>query len=103
MFGSKQDIVSSFCLIFLIKLFHAQKMMLIFIKYFLEKKPSLSHYITKVKKEKKRIYPPPFSNHPIPRHQRNNSLKKKKKTHLPTLRNNQASPSHITQEKNPLG
>jgi hypothetical protein len=49
---------------------------LIFIKYFLEKKYSLSHHITKEKKTKKK-YPCAFSKHPIPHHQKNNSLEKK--------------------------
>jgi hypothetical protein len=44
------------------------------------------------------IYSPPFSNHSIPHHQRNNPFKNKKKPHFPTLRNNQISPSHATQE-----
>jgi hypothetical protein len=49
-------------------------------------------YITKENKNAT-----PFSNHPIP-----HLFKKQKKSHLPTLRNNQTSPSHITQENNPL-
>jgi hypothetical protein len=46
---------------------------LIFIKYFLEKKISLSHHTTKEKKTKEK-YPFAFSKHPIPHHQKNNSL-----------------------------
>jgi hypothetical protein len=58
--------------------------MLNFIKYFLEKIPSLSHYITKEKKEKKKISTPTSPTAPSPHHQRNNSLKNKKKpTFLP--------------------
>ncbi len=60
-----------------------------------------SHHIMKEKQEKQRIYPPPFSNNPILNHQRNNSLETKKTPNLPTLRNNQTSPSHATQETTP--
>jgi hypothetical protein len=49
--------------------------------------------------KKKYIYPPFFSNHSIPHHQRNNSLQNKKIPHLSTLRNNQTSPSHATKKQ----
>jgi hypothetical protein len=59
--------------------FHSlKKRLLTFIKYFLEKKSSLSHHVTKDKKREKKIVPPPLSNDPIPHHQKNNSLKIKK-------------------------
>jgi hypothetical protein len=53
--------------------------------------------------KKEGICPPPFSNHPIPHHQRNNSLKKEKTPHLPTLKKNQTSPSYATTQKTTLG
>jgi hypothetical protein len=47
---------------FVLKFFHSPKKILIFIKYFLEKKSSLSHHITKEKKTKKK------HTHPLPPH-----------------------------------
>jgi hypothetical protein len=76
-----------------------KKMILIFIKYLLEIFFSLSHHIAK--KRRGGIHPPLFSNHPIPHCQKNNSLEKKKPPHLPTLKNNQTSPSHAIQETTP--
>jgi hypothetical protein len=45
-FGFKHDIVSFLVIFF----FHAQKKILVFIKYFLEKKSSLNHHIMGKKK-----------------------------------------------------
>jgi hypothetical protein len=55
-----------------LKFFIPQKKILVFIKYFLEKKSSLNHHIIKEKKTST------FTKHPIPHHQKNNSLKIKK-------------------------
>jgi hypothetical protein len=41
-----------------------KKLILIFIKYFLEKKSSLSHPISEKKSDEGIIHPPPSSNHP---------------------------------------
>jgi len=61
-----------------------KKMILVFIKKILEKKIFIKSPYYERKKKEKRTYPPPFSNHPIPHHQRNKSLKNKKNpTFLP--------------------
>jgi hypothetical protein len=73
-----------------------KKMTLICLKYFLENTYSLSHHIMK-EKRRKNIYI-----HPIPHHQRNIFLKNKKNPKLPTLKNNETSPSHATQKDNTL-
>jgi hypothetical protein len=72
------------------------KLQQIFIKYFLEKKISLSHHITK---EKKTFI---SSKHPIPHHQKNNSLKNQKNLtfHL-EKQPNFSLPCHP--KNNPLG
>jgi hypothetical protein len=62
------------------------------------------HQITiSQKKKKEKKTPPTFSKHPIPHHQKNNSLKNQNKSHLLALKNNQTFPSHATQEINLLG
>jgi hypothetical protein len=63
------------------------------IKYFLKKKSSLNHHITKQKRPKKEN-PTPFLQQPHP------TPPKLKISHLPNLKNNQTSPSHATQETN---
>jgi hypothetical protein len=69
-----------------LKCFHAQKNDI----DFLENISSLIHHIMKE-----------FF-HPISHHQRNIFWKTKKNLNLPTLKNNQTSPSHATQKHNPL-
>jgi hypothetical protein len=56
------------------KNFHSRKKIKNSIKYFIEKKSSLSQRITKENKNKNKIDPPPFSNDPIAHHQKINSL-----------------------------
>jgi hypothetical protein len=76
----------------------SKKMILICIKYFLEKISSLNHHIMKGKSKNIYIYPPPFFNRPIPHHQNNNSLGKKKlwPSYLEKQTN---SPSHAPPKK----
>ncbi len=74
-----------------------QKKILIFIKYFLEKKSSLSHHITKEKRTKGK------KTHSLPPNTPSHTTKriipwKFIKTHLLALKNNQTSPSYATQE-----
>jgi hypothetical protein len=72
-----------------------KKMTLIYLKYFLENISSLSHHIMKEKRRQNKF-------HPITHHQRNIFWKTKKNPNLPTLKNNQISPSHATQKHSPL-
>jgi hypothetical protein len=57
------------------------------------------------KKKRKKNKPTPFLNHPSHTTQKKflskKDLWKIKKSHLPTLKNNQTFPSHATQETNP--
>jgi hypothetical protein len=72
-----------------------KKRILIFIKYFLEKKSSLSHHITKEN------IPTPFFQLPHPTPPKKLFLRIFFKSYLPTLKNNQTFPSHATQETTP--
>jgi hypothetical protein len=72
-----------------------KKMTLIYLKYFLENISSLSHHIMKGKRRKNKF-------HPITDHQIFFFWKTKKNPNLPTLKNNQTSPSHAIQKHNSL-
>jgi len=74
-----------------------KKMILIWIKYFLENKSSLSHHIMKEKRRKKE-YTHPLSPTTPSHTTKKKFLEKQKKLNLVTLRNNQTSPSHATQK-----
>jgi hypothetical protein len=74
-----------------------KKMTLICLKYFLENKSSLSNHIMKKKIRKKYISTPSHTTKEII------FWKIKKNPNLPTLKNNQTSPSHVTKKNNPLG
>jgi hypothetical protein len=58
---------------------------------------SLNHHITKEKKKKKNI-PIRFLQTPHPTPPKKQLLEKLRKSHLPTLKFNQTSPSHASQE-----
>ncbi len=79
----------------MLKIFHSQRKDMNFYKIFSWKKI----FIKSLYHKRKKKYQPLFSNHAIPHHQKKNSLKFFLKSCLPTLRNNQTSPSHATQEQ----
>ncbi len=79
----------------MLKFFHAQKNDIDLSKIFSWEYIFIKSSYYERKKEKKKIPP-----HPTP--PKNYFLENKKNPNLPTLKNNQTSPSHATQKHNPL-
>jgi len=86
--------------IFVLKFFHSQKKFVNFYKIFSSEKNFIKSPYQKRRRQYIKIYTRPLSPTTPSHTTKNQFLGKLKKSLFPTLKNNQTSPSHATQETN---